>query len=238
MAKENRFLTQLFLTLATRSHLNPNPTHGARKWHTIKLVHMLTFSRIFGICLDGFDDMNTHPVEIDIEDLQEHWRQLHSLAEDDWIEAVSIHEMPPWRDICEKLDWRTHRLSRGYFKASTHGKCGVYRLIALQENGDLSKPATIARICGEDRTGTLYIGEAGDLSLRLNQMRRSACEHRSEGSHSAITMLRRIRRLNYPAQRLAVALMFTRRFTRAIERDLLHTYINSFGEMPPLNYRL
>ena len=93
-------------------------------------------------------------------------------------------------------------------------------------------------MCGEDVTGTLYIGEAGDLSLRINQMRRTARSHGSERSHGAISMLRLISRLDYPREKLGVALMSTGKLTRAIERDLLYAYINSFGEMPPLNYRL
>jgi hypothetical protein len=184
------------------------------------------------------DRITAHSAEISVEDLQEYWRQLHALAEGELIGALSIYEMPPWQAICARLDWYVYRLGGGYFPAKRLGRRGVYRLIALEEAGAPSKPAPLARVCGIDPTGTLYIGEAGDLSLRLNQMRRTARAHRSERSHSAILMLRRIRRLDYPAEKLAVALMFTDRLTKAIESDLLHAYINSFGEMPPLNYRL
>jgi hypothetical protein len=114
---------------------------------------------------------------------------------------------------------------------------GVYRLIALASKGDLSKPAILNRACGQDTSGTLYIGEASNLSRRLNQLRRSA-GHRRERSHGAIGMLRLIARLDYPAEKLGIALMFTGRDTRAVERDLLHAYINSFGDTPPLNFRL
>lgn len=176
--------------------------------------------------------------QINVDELREHWRRLHALKDGEWIGAVSIYQMPPWSAICEQLDWRLYRLNGGHFSAKRHGRCGVYRLIALEDAGDISKPATLRRLCGEDASGTLYIGEAGDLSLRLNQARRSARPRRSEGSHSAIGMLKQLKHLDYFRGQLGVALMFTGRHTRAIERDLLHAYINSFGDTPPLNYRL
>lgn len=176
--------------------------------------------------------------EITVEDLREYWRQLHAPKEGGLIRALSISEMPPWTSICEEFSWRLHRLNGGPLTSKRSGRPGIYRLIALQEE-DLFRPAILQRLCGEDRTGTLYIGEATDLSARINQMRRSArVRPGGERSHRAITMLRQIRRLNHPRERLGVALMFTGRLTRAIERDLLHAYINSFGEMPPLNYKL
>lgn len=185
------------------------------------------------------NEQTPHPAEISVDDLQEHWRELHSLKEGELIRALSIFEMPPWNAICEKLDWRQYRLSGGYLTAKKSGRPGVYRLFALEEDDNLSKPATLTRVCGDDKTGTLYIGEARDLSARINQMRRSARERPGgERSHGAITMLRQIPRLHRPRTKLGVALMFTRRLTRAIERDLLYSYINSFGEMPPLNYKL
>jgi hypothetical protein len=184
------------------------------------------------------NESSTPSPEISINDLQEHWRLLHGLREGELIEALSIQEMPPWKAICEQLSWKNRLLGTGYFSAKHYAFWGVYRLIALEQPGDLSRPAKLARVCGEDSTGTLYIGEASDLSLRLNQMRRTARRRRSEGSHSAISMLRRIKRLDYPEEKLGISFMFTDRLTRAIESDLLQAYINSFGEMPPLNYRL
>jgi hypothetical protein len=184
------------------------------------------------------DDPTTQSPQISIEDLQERWQQFHALKEGEGIEALSIYEMPPWETICEQLDWHHHLLSGGYFDAKRHGFCGVYRLIALENAGDVYRPAKLSRLCGVDASGTLYVGKASDLSIRLNQLRRSARNYRSEGSHGAISMLRRIKRLDYPEEKLAVALLFTGRLTGAVESDLLYAYINSFGDMPPLNYRL
>jgi len=145
--------------------------------------------------------------------------------------------MPPWVQICEQLPWQMHRLTGGYFPAKHYARCGVYRLVALASEGDLT-PAILNRVCGHDTSGTLYIGEANDLSQRLNQLRRSARLHRSEGSHRAVSMLRQIRRFDYPPERLGVALLYTGSSTRGVERDLIHAYMNSFGDTPPLNYRL
>jgi hypothetical protein len=90
--------------------------------------------------------------------------------------------------------------------------------------------ATLNRVYGQDISGTLYIGETGNLSSRLNQLRLS--------THGAIRALRRIPLLNYPSNKLGVALLFTGRDTSGVERDLIHAYMNSFGDTPPLNYKL
>jgi hypothetical protein len=145
--------------------------------------------------------------------------------------------MPPWIEVCSGLSWELHRIEGGYFSAKSHGFCGVYRLIALEaEGGNLTKPATLNRVGGQDTSGTLYIGEAKSLSNRLNQLRRSATSH--EGSHGAIGMLRQIRLLDFAPNKLGIALLFTGRDTRGVERDLIRAYMNSFGDAPPLNYRL
>ena len=177
-------------------------------------------------------------LSLSIDDLQEYWRHLHALGDGETIRVLSIYEMPPWEKICSQLNWKVHRVAAGYFTDKNYGRRGVYRLIALEAANDLRSVATLNWICGQDPTGTLYIGEASNLATRLNQMRRTARARRSERSHSAISMLRRIRRLDYPPEKLGVAVMFTGRSTRGVERDLLSAYINSFGEMPPLNYRL
>ena len=118
-----------------------------------------------------------------------------------------------------------------YFTAKRHGRCGVYRLIAHASEGELTKPATLSRICGQDTTGTLYIGEAKSLSIRLNQDRERL--HRRKKSHGAINTLRQIPVLNYPRNKRGIALLFIVSQTRMIEEHLIYAYINSFGEMPP-----
>ena len=150
---------------------------------------------------------------------------------------LGIRQMPPWDQICRVMSWQHYLLGGGYFGRKEFGYSGVYRVFALEIKDDISRPATLNRLCGQDPSGTLYIGEAVDLSRRLNQLRRTAENHR-ERSHGAAIMLRQITGLDYPPARLGVAVLFTGSRTREIERDLLWAYINTFGDTPPLNYRL
>jgi hypothetical protein len=145
--------------------------------------------------------------------------------------------MPPWDQICLELNWEFHLPDGDYFGSRNHGYCRVYRLIALASEGD-TKPATLNRIAGQDTSGTLYIGESSDLSRRLNQLLRSGWGHRNEDSHDAISMLRQIALFEYLPKKLGIALLFTVRDTRGVERDLIRAYMNSFGDTPPLNYKL
>ena len=52
-------------------------------------------------------------------------------------------------------------------------------------------------------------------------------------------MLRQIACLDYFPDKLGIALLFTAvPDTRGVERDLIRAYMNSFGDTPPLNYKL
>ena len=153
------------------------------------------------------------------------------------LQYLSIREMPSWDMICFFMPWKRYLLGSGYFDKERFGYTGVYRLIALEVKDDITKPATLNRVCGQDMSGTLYIGEAIDLSRRLNQLRRTA-EGRRERSHGAVIMLRQITALDYPPAKLGIALMFTGYRTKDIERDLICAYMNTFGDTPPLNYKL
>jgi hypothetical protein len=170
-------------------------------------------------------------------DLLELWESNDKASVGEVLSLFQIYEMPPWGQICRVMSWQFYPVEGGHFGKKDFGYPGVYRLIALETEGDISKPATLNRVCGQDDSGTLYIGESMDLGRRLNQLRRSA-GHRREGSHGAIGMLRQITGLNYPAAKLGVALLFTGAHTKSIERDLLWAYMNTFGDTPPLNYRL
>jgi hypothetical protein len=179
-----------------------------------------------------------HQLQFSVGMLEDYWKKVDALAKGEAMLGLSIRQMPPWNDLCSELSWEFHTIGDGYFSAKNHGFCGVYRLIALASEGDVTKPAALNRVCGQDITGTLYIGEAGSLSDRLNQLRRSARPGSLERSHGAIGMLRQIPILDYPSNKLAVALLFTVPQTRMVERHLIEAYINSFGDAPPLNYRL
>jgi hypothetical protein len=163
-----------------------------------------------------------HSLQLNVGMLREHWERADALAVGESIGMISISQMPPWNDLCSELDWEFHTLDDESFSSKRHGYCGVYRLVALASEGDLRNFVSLNRVCGQDTTGTLYIGEAKSLSNRLNQLRRSARSHRPERSHGAISMLRQIPILDFPLNKLAVALLFTGRHTAGVETDLIH----------------
>ena len=173
--------------------------------------------------------MSAHRVSV--EELGEHWADVDALAEGEWIE--SILSLPTWNDICEELDWRTHLLQRQrYFSSRHHGRPGVYRLIGLEVEGDLTRPATLNRVCGRDPTGTLYIGKAGRLHQRLNQLRRQRFRHQVMEALASGPLLEM-----FPDGKLAVAVYFTGCNPRIVESDLILAYVSSFGDVPPLSYK-
>jgi hypothetical protein len=183
-------------------------------------------------------ERQTRELQFSVSLLKEYWKKFSTLPVGESMLSISISQMPPWDDLCSELGWEFHTIVDGYFSARNHGFCGVYRLIALASEGDLTKPAILNRVCGQDRTGTLYIGEASNLSIRLNQLRRTARSGSRERSHGAIRMLRRIPPLNLPSNRLGIALLRTITQTCLVEGNLIDAYINSFGDAPPLNYKL
>ena len=174
-----------------------------------------------------------------VSQLEQLWREQHAAVPGTVIYSLSIREMPPWDEICSNLNWEFHLPDGGYFTRKHRGYFGVYRLIALAAECDLTKPATLNRVAGQDASGTLYIGETGNLARRLNEFQRSGWGNRNEDSHGAISMLKQIHCLDYFPKKLGIALLFTTLSdTKRVERDLIRAYMNSFGDTPPLNYRI
>jgi len=180
----------------------------------------------------------TSSARLTVAQLEERWIRTAGLAIGTVSTALSISQMPPWDDICSNLNWEFHLPDDRHFTAKHHGYFGVYRLFALASERELSKPATLSRLAGQDTSGTLYIGETGNLAQRLNEQH-SGWSHRNSGTHGAIGMLRQIACLDYFPDKLGIALLFTAvPDTRGVERDLIRAYMNSFGDTPPLNYKL
>ena len=173
--------------------------------------------------------------QVSVSKLQDYWRYIEGLKDSVVIEGyIPTSKMPPWDEICSELPWQTYCIDGGPFRNKHHGYCGVYRLIGLVTDRPL-KPATISRTCTDDATGTLYIGEAGWLNDRLNQLRRSL---HSEDSHPASRMWKQspVLRSKFPANKLGVSLFFTSvRMHKLVESDLIRAYLNAFGDTPPLN---
>jgi hypothetical protein len=116
----------------------------------------------------------------------------------------------------------------------------------LDENG---KPVAIDRVCGNDLTGTLYIGcEEQNFAVRsrLSQLVRSLREPRllpggypeysRQSEHPAGYRLRSHSKLNkrFPRSHLALTWCYSKQPNEA-ESSLLRAYVDSFGEIPPLN---
>ena len=174
--------------------------------------------------------------QISVSELKEYWRQIENVENGSTIgrRCITTIEMPPWDKLCSELGWQLYRADAGHFGKKHHGYSGVYRLIGLETDKPF-KPATISRTCGEDVSGTLYIGEAGWLNERLNQLRRSL---RREDTHGASRLWRQSAALvaKFPSNKLGVGMLFTNPGMRGwIERDLIGAYLNSFGDTPPLN---
>ena len=173
--------------------------------------------------------------QISVRELEEYWEWRANLKNGEEIRRyVQTSQMPPWSKICSDLPWQHFMVDDGYFSKKDHGFCGVYRLIGLATENRF-KPAAISRACGEDASGTLYVGESGWLNERLNQLRRSL---HGEDTHGASDMWRQSELLKstFPSNKLGVSMLFTDVLMHGfVERDIIRAYLNSFGDTPPLN---
>jgi hypothetical protein len=89
-------------------------------------------------------------------DLLELWERNDKASAGDQLGLFQIYQMPPWDQICRVMSWQYYLVERGSFGKKNFGFRGVYRLIAPETEGDISKPATLNRMCGQDTSGTLY----------------------------------------------------------------------------------
>lgn len=135
-------------------------------------------------------------------------------------------------------DWSSlHRITDGSesrWGDACDDEPGVYRLVALRE-GSTEEPATLARICDGDETGTLYIGAAPrSLTGRIGQLVRQHHPDRKGGGHLPLPVTLASM---FPPERLAVCWSYVSDGSDvfAVERRLLDAYTLAFGERPPLN---
>jgi hypothetical protein len=103
-------------------------------------------------------------------------------------------------------------------------------------------PMIINRVCGQDQTGTLYIGLARrSVRFRLQQLMRSLREPRQFRSHKEHDAGRAIHRNpllkeKFPRECLAVRWAYDNN-PQFFEGNLLAHYFKCFGEIPPLNVK-
>ena len=150
------------------------------------------------------------------------WRQL----ELSWSKAVPLPQLAKNNKVLPgsrfKYEWS-----------------GVYRVF--------SPTASIHRCCGEDRTGTLYIGQAGSGRQRWSILR-SRLLQIVNGRHHAISMRADTIAKKYPWGSLALQWAYTKEIfdyrgrpiseARLAESFLLYSYRELFGELPPLNEKI
>jgi hypothetical protein len=166
-------------------------------------------------------------------ELSRYWNALAKSENPETITIINWWQLPSWNEICSELTWHKYLLDGGNFSKKRHGYCGVYRLIGLATDGEIEATAALDRVCGKDTTGTLYIGQTGWLNERLNKMR--LYRHNASIALSGRTPLGNL----FPSNKLAIALYFTDpTMTNFIEENLIQAYMVSFGEAPPLNYRV
>lgn len=109
---------------------------------------------------------------------------------------------------------------------------GIYRLFAVKNN----EPCPIPRVLEVDTSGTLYIGKADRFLNRVIDLKKSILPSYRGQSHDAGKRYKKLAPLQekFPVDELMIQL------TRVdnpleVERQELQAYINTFGEVPPLN---
>lgn len=135
---------------------------------------------------------------------------------DGWSPAYRVvsHTGDPWWEACGDTP-------------------GVYRLIGLADPESLS-PRTIARVCGTDETGTIYIGSSLKLGGRVAKLIMQHTESYRTKQHKALP---RVLAQRFPPRQLAFSWCFVDKddAARIKESTLLASYEEIFGELPPLN---
>jgi hypothetical protein len=148
---------------------------------------------------------------------------------------IEIDGRPHW-NVEVPGSWYGPRSVKGvgsYIGKYVKPRSGVYRLVAV---GDIKSmlPMTINRVCGQDQTGTLYIGVAhnGTVRLRLQQLVRSLHETRRfryPKEHGAGIMIGRSPQLKqmFPRECLAVDWAYPKH-PKIWESNLLWHYFKCF----------
>jgi hypothetical protein len=115
------------------------------------------------------------------------------------------------------------------------GKPGIYRIFLFDSKG---KPSTINRFIGSDPSGLIYIGAAEKTTIkyRLNAFLRSMDETRLQNNHSGG---RKVKERHVVASLIKKRVLFFSYLecsnAKEIEKTELSEYLNSYGELPPLN---
>ena len=186
----------------------------------------------------------------ELNDIWPNWSEgiPKKLRRTGWSSAFLLgrvrHHSRPHTDTLE-LSWN-HAYTLSFLEDNRHllpGNytnqwSGVYRIF--------SPNTTIPRCCGEDPTGTLYLGRAGSRGRNWSILR-TRIQSVLKQSHRAVTnwWLTDLMKQKYPWDSLALEWAYTGKrlnykgepVPEAImaESWLLSCYKDSYGELPPLN---
>lgn len=116
---------------------------------------------------------------------------------------------------------------------AAHGtKGGVYKVISVK----YGKRVPINRLLGADTAGVLYIGKADSFLKRVIDLRKALSPVHKSSAHGFGYRYKHTNSLNtaFPFENLFVELIETQD-PRDLEYKWLKKYLDTFGEVPPLN---
>jgi len=113
-----------------------------------------------------------------------------------------------------------------------HYNGGVYKLFCMY--GVEKKP--INRLLGTDKDGILYIGQTQCFLSRVIDLKKSISPGYESQNHDAGNRYKANPKIAemFPYDELYVEL-FQNGTPEEFEKEQINTYINTFGELPPLN---
>jgi hypothetical protein len=112
---------------------------------------------------------------------------------------------------------------------------GVYILFALDER---KNPIPLNRVLETDSEGILYIGQTSkqDFKKRVDMLRRVLSPLKKSTAHSGAKNYKQIKKLQekFPVDVLHIRIIASDT-PKNTETELIETYRQQFGEVPPLN---
>jgi hypothetical protein len=213
-----------------------------------KIDEEIEYGKFYVHSLGDEDSAESRPLEAD--DIWPHWSEgvPTKLRKTLWSPAFylgKVHHKERLSSESLELEWRgpyllsVLRENYSLLPSSKYSRQwnGVYRIF--------SPETAINRICGEDPTGTLYLGRAGSergwsiLRTRIQEIARKA--HHATSGWSYSDLLRK----KFPWESLAIEWAYTEKRlnyrgdpipgAKVAEGWLLSCYNDSFGEYPPMN---
>lgn len=111
-------------------------------------------------------------------------------------------------------------------------KGGVYKIIAVADG----KRVPINRFLGTDNEGVLYIGKATSFLDRVLDLKKSLSPAYNSGAHICGRRYKSLPKIaqHFPFETLHVDLLPSDT-PEVLEVQLLDSYRNTYGEVPPLN---